>query len=217
MSNLSSCYFCGSALDVSLSEYPIVPKQLRIEDRDSTTVVLCDPCRRKLAMIIEEVVETTVGETDIDTTAVDTDIDTTAVDTDTDTVGTETEDERTDSETDVTDDETTETTNSVSAETSEDTDTESSSSDETPGSQAGKDDKPDTEMAVDDDPSLSRLEYNKVMRLLQNRQLPVDRAEIRDIAVSAYDLDPSEFDAVIEAATERELIAEHGGQFVEPE
>jgi hypothetical protein len=210
MGNLSSCYFCGSALDVSLSEYPIVPKQLRIEDRESTTVVLCDPCRRKLAMIIEEVVESTAGETDIDTTAVGTDIDATAVDTDIDTVGTDTE--PTDSETEV-NDETADTADSSSSETSGDAEPGSSSSEDTGSEQA----ETDTDMADDDGPSLSRLEYNKVMRLLQNRQLPVDRAEIRDVAVSAYDLDPSEFDAIIEAATERELIAEHGGQFIEPE
>jgi len=55
------------------------------------------------------------------------------------------------------------------------------------------------------------------MRLLQNRPFPVDRREICEVATSAYEIDQQEFDAVIEAAVERDLIAVENGQFVEPE
>ncbi|WP_135304440.1 hypothetical protein [Haloarcula amylovorans] len=68
-----------------------------------------------------------------------------------------------------------------------------------------------------DGASLTRLEYNKVMRLVQNRQLPVEKAEIREVAVNAYDIEPGEFDAIIDAAVERGLIGEADGQFVSAE
>jgi len=65
--------------------------------------------------------------------------------------------------------------------------------------------------------TVSALEYNKVMRLLQNREFPVDRAEIQTIAANAYGLAESECAAVIDLAIDRGLIAEQDGQLVRPE
>ena len=56
MDRLSSCYFCGGALDASLSEHPVVPPELRSADDEGSTVVLCSTCRRKLGAVVEEVV-----------------------------------------------------------------------------------------------------------------------------------------------------------------
>ena len=77
--------------------------------------------------------------------------------------------------------------------------------------QAGTD--PDREVTK----TVSALEYNKVMRLLQNREFPVDRAEIETIATSAYDLSGSECAAVIDLAVDRGLVAERDGQLVRPD
>jgi NAD(P)-dependent dehydrogenase (short-subunit alcohol dehydrogenase family) len=63
MDQLSSCYFCGGALDVSLSEYPIIPKSLDPEAQKQGTVVLCSTCREKLATIIEPAVEAAITAT----------------------------------------------------------------------------------------------------------------------------------------------------------
>lgn len=68
-----------------------------------------------------------------------------------------------------------------------------------------------------EEPSLTALEYNKVMRLLQNRAFPVDKAEIKDVAINAYEISEQEFDAIIDAAIDRGLIDEDEGQFVESE
>jgi predicted nucleic-acid-binding protein len=68
--------------------------------------------------------------------------------------------------------------------------------------------------ATEDGPTLSALEYTKVMRLLENRELPVDREEIRVVATNAYEIRPAEFDAVVDAAVERGMIVEEDGQFV---
>ncbi|MEF8886635.1 MAG: hypothetical protein V5A30_02425 [Haloarculaceae archaeon] len=65
--------------------------------------------------------------------------------------------------------------------------------------------------------TVSALEYNKVMRLLQNREFPVDRAEIETIATSAYDLSERECAAVIDLAVDRGLVVERDGQLVRPD
>ena len=73
--------------------------------------------------------------------------------------------------------------------------------------------EPDREVTA----TVSALEYNKVMRLLQNREFPVDRAEIETVAASAYELSESECAAVIDLAVDRGLIAERDGQLVRPD
>lgn len=242
MDQFSSCYFCGGAVDASLTEYPVVPKALRSADTDSPTVVLCSTCRRKLGAVVEEVVSAatdgsvtgdtldgasgdTAPETATDSSALDDDVahdeaaepSDTAADTgepgdgeDALTDPGETSDLRTPSEGEPTDSEYTpddpgETSDLRTPSEGEPTD------DETVSTELGEEEA----AAEDDGPRLTKLEYNKVMRLLQNRPLPVDRAEIREVATSAYDLDRAEFDAVVDAAIERGLIEERDGQFVE--
>jgi len=56
--------------------------------------------------------------------------------------------------------------------------------------------------------------YNRVIRLLQNREFPVQTAEIEEVAVNAYGIDPVEFRAVIDAAVDREVIEERGDRLV---
>jgi hypothetical protein len=65
--------------------------------------------------------------------------------------------------------------------------------------------------------SISALEYNKVMRLLQNREFPVARGEIETVAANAYDLSPAECAEVIDLAVDRGLIDEDGDQLVRPD
>ena len=187
MSQLSSCYFCGSALDTSLSEYPVVPEELRSGETDDTTVVLCPTCRRKLGTVIEAVVDAAGEGVTTDGTA------------DTDLTG---EDDRPDDS------------GLLDGGTADRGAPSSAGSDPTPSEPSGT---PAGDTASDDEePTLTNLEYNKVMRLLQNRELPVDRAEIQEVATSAYQISPEEFDTVIQAAIQRDLIAERNGQFVDP-
>ncbi|MHC3378651.1 hypothetical protein [Haloarcula sp. H-GB5] len=251
MDQLSSCYFCGGALDVSLSEYPIIPKSLDPEAEKQGTVVLCSTCREKLATIVEPAVE--AAKVDARETAE------TAGDAGT----TESPGLLDESETPTTDDPLTDeptTTDSV-VETADDVSLlgddsasaagqeQSSQSPENEDTAAESDstnaaaDTTDRQMAEptassgsaartesgdtergsdsddnygsDDSPSLTKLEYNKVMRLLQNREMPVDRAEIREVAVNAYDIDGEQFDAIIDAAVDRDLIGQENGQLVE--
>lgn len=64
--------------------------------------------------------------------------------------------------------------------------------------------------------TISALEYNKVMRLLQNREFPVDRAEIESVAASAYELGEDECAEVIDLAIDRGLMDEMDGKLVRP-
>ena len=65
--------------------------------------------------------------------------------------------------------------------------------------------------------SISALEYNKVMRLLQNREFPVGREEIETVAASAYDLSRAECAEVIDLAVDRGLVGEDGDRLVRPD
>jgi hypothetical protein len=54
--------------------------------------------------------------------------------------------------------------------------------------------------------------FRRVMRLLNNRDLPVERNEFADVAAGAYDLDRSEVDAIIDYAIRRDVLAEEDGR-----
>jgi len=56
--------------------------------------------------------------------------------------------------------------------------------------------------------------FRKVMRLLSNREFPVDRGEFESLAASAYDLDDGAVAAMLDAAVEKDLLGERDGQLV---
>ena len=247
MDQLSSCYFCGGALDASLSEYPIIPKSLGPEAEKQGTVVLCSTCREKLANIVEPAVKAAKADArDTAERAVDTgttEPPSLLDDSETPADGAQA---TTDSVVEPADDgsllgddggstdgqpkpERSAATAESDAPATPEAETATDPLDEraaepTEGSDTGaagaetRDD--DSEQSDDSDdsadgPSLTKLEYNKVMRLLQNREMPVDRAEIREVAVNAYDIDGEQFDAIIDAAADRDLIGQESGQLVE--
>ncbi|KAA9396764.1 hypothetical protein Har1130_02835 [Haloarcula sp. CBA1130] len=262
MDQLSSCYFCGGALDVSLSEYPIIPKSLDPEAEKQGTVVLCSTCREKLATIVEPAVEAAKADArDAAETATDdgtaeppgqlAESETTTADepTTTDSVvepaddgsllggdsATADDQERSvqsaetaastpeqdsaepansTAESDATGTSKADTPDERPAEPTETNDTGTATA-ETESGDTDSSNSSDTSDSSTDGPSLTKLEYNKVMRLLQNREMPVDRAEIREVAVNAYDIDGEQFDAIIDAAVDRGLIGQENGQLVE--
>ncbi|MFC7077325.1 hypothetical protein [Haloarcula halophila] len=269
MDRLSSCYFCGTALDASLSEYPVVPRALQPAGTDGRSVVLCPTCRRKLATIVESVVAAAGEGSPEDGVTGDAETLPSAAD-DEDLTGmldesgmeprpdpmdlsdaNETEDDsespvatgshddpnagtepasgssdravdetRTDTATDGTDDGPAPNRASENGQPTEPSREREESSEESPtGSTASDTDESEQsdDGEADDGQGLTRLEYNKVMRLLQNRELPVDRSEIQAVAVNAYEIEPGEFDTIVDAAIDRDLIDERDGQIVSPE
>ncbi|WP_224333431.1 hypothetical protein [Haloprofundus halobius] len=61
-------------------------------------------------------------------------------------------------------------------------------------------------------PGEKPAEFRTVMRLLSNREFPVDRTEIESLASGAYDLDDSQARAIIDYAVEHGVLAERDGQ-----
>ncbi|MFC7019560.1 MULTISPECIES: hypothetical protein [Haloarcula] len=240
MDRLSSCYFCGVAHDVSLSEYPVVPKQLHPSEQTQQTVVLCSTCRRKLATVVETVVtaaredqgpretaatgdaETADGDVSglVDESGLDPQPESTVVHDANETPVEESPESDTDAVAPAEDPPTASAAESGDGAGADERGSGADVAGATPADREADADEPDPPASSDEDdgqPALTRLEYSKVMRLLQNRPFPVDRAEIREVAVNAYDIDPEQFDAITEAAIERGLIGEEDGQFVSTE
>lgn len=53
--------------------------------------------------------------------------------------------------------------------------------------------------------------YRQVIRLLQNREFPVRRDEIAEVAASAYELSPQETQSAIDAVVQKGLLTEEDG------
>ena len=56
--------------------------------------------------------------------------------------------------------------------------------------------------------------FRKVMRFCNNREFPVDRAEVSEFAAGAYDLEDHEVAEIFDYAIERGILAEENGQLV---
>ncbi|MFB6152199.1 MAG: hypothetical protein ABEJ40_10370 [Haloarculaceae archaeon] len=239
MDRLSSCYFCGAALDASLDEYPVVPESLHPGPDAQKTVVLCPTCKRKLDGVLDVVVGAVEARAGAPTGDAGSDVETTLGD-DADvlrSVGSGDGDGDGDGEPDPAE------TDEAGAEsvergstgdgtgrgTTEDRDDGESASgesggDDAAGSEPRGEDAPDSRTsgadAADEDPdgddvsevTLTRLENTKVMRLLQNREFPVDREEFVTVASSAYEVSPRDCDKVIDLAVEHDLLDERDGQ-----
>jgi hypothetical protein len=281
MEQLSSCYFCGAALDAQIEPYRVVPASLDPSGDEQRAVSLCPACRQKLAQIVDTVVAATdaadptdaidevpeldpegglLEEEPIDPAAGGADAsgeDERSRDAPDGSSGERTA-ERDDEagDTQASENRTIERTRSShsgqgtgggsrsgerrqrddrSGQSGDPLDSGERGANGTEQRQSGRDGGSDAQYssgtragerdgddrakqthddAGDDGPSLTALEYNKVMRLLQNREFPVERAEIHEVATSAYDITDREFDAIIDAAIQRGLIDEQNGQLV---
>lgn len=246
MDRLSSCYFCGTALDEPLTEYPIVPAALNPGDTQRS-VVVCRSCQRKLDTVMEEIVAAVEADRD-GITAVDT---SQAADSEAGDRATADRDAHhehgdrrregmpsTDPDLDGS--------NALEADEvdpfdideggdgggSDDGGSNGNESDDSRGSSSESDgsdsngggsngdgsyDGESTSESAGEEPSLSAFEYNKVMRLVQNREFPLDRTEIETVAANAYDISRRDCARILDAAVDRGLLAERDGQLVRPD
>jgi len=240
MEQLSSCYFCGDALDASLDEHPVVPASLRPSAGGQRTVVLCGDCKRKLDAVMDAVIDavdergpvadpsdTPAGtgsdpngrsdERDPESGSVS-DIESTLGD-DEDVLRSVGNEESRPSDGDSSDSRAGTDANGDSGErerkytssrragyTGDDRASSGRRSEEADGKTAEADDE------ADPDVTLTRLENTKVMRLLQNRDFPVEREDFVTVASSAYEVSPQDCDKVVDLAVEHDLLREEGGQ-----
>ena len=289
MDRLSSCYFCGDALDASLDEYPVVPASIAPDPGDRRSIVLCQPCKRKLDPVVEAVVDAVdAADGPVEFTHESEDDD--AVSTGSGTLGSELDSEpdpsgtgsadSTGDDTEPGDDASTgagdigstlgdddDLLRPVGGEDSDgeageaetggmefgrsagesgageevetDTDDRNESSDDDRstgerkytsgqraggrpmdpgdgGSDDGDEDENESEADGEGDPdvTMTRLENTNVMRLLRNREFPVERDDFVTVASSAYEISPRKCEKVIQLAIKHDLIREDEGQLL---
>jgi hypothetical protein len=208
MDRLESCYFCGTG-DGSLDEYPVVPASLSPTTDEQAAVTLCPDCRQKLATVVKRI-EAVAADQKQPPSTPDRSADAGGID---DIASPPEPPDLAEIEEDEPDD-------NGEAESDEPIDRiDVDEPGETEGAEVGE-----GESDADEEPSatppetLSPFQYNKVMRLLENRDFPVAIAEFEAIATNAYQLEPSDVEAVIEAAIDRGLIerGEDGETLVRP-
>jgi len=278
---LSSCYFCGTAIEEPLAEYPVVPDALSPAPDDQVTVVLCPSCHRKLSTVTDRVVaaagkrQRTLDEAGPDTAATASNEATDegeTTDGDEPTTGADRPSIDEGAAADLLDDPLAAggADESAAAEAAADADATDATADAEPtptdepsgptdggadgitvddADEAGTDEGSADAVTVDagggatddaDDPTggpgdaagsgaseradptsagdaPSQATYNRVVRLLQNREFPVERDEIATVAMNAYDIPPEDFDAVIQTAVNRGVLAEQGQYLEKPE
>ena len=255
MAGFSSCYFCGTALDASVADQPVVPEDLAQPDGPHRTVTLCPTCSRKLDAVMDEV-RAAVGDVAPDESGPDS----SGADGSTDEGPSAGEffDESPDIR-DLSDadgghggsgggggdaDGGADGGAEGSADTSADADRDGTGGDQETtephsasvssadgGGDAHAGD--DADAANDDDAAgagepgenadeadnqtITRLENSKVMRMLENREFPVERAPFETVAANAYEVRPQDVGKVIDMAIDRGLLAEQNGNLVRPD
>jgi hypothetical protein len=184
MPQLRSCYFCGSVGD-SLREYEVVPERL-VASGESRSAVLCSDCREKLRRVLEPLVEaaesTAAGGPEPGTAAIGEVTFESGDAAPDDEAATDGRDGEDDADETVT-------------VTERDTDDSESGTDD---SESGTD-----ESDVPDG-------YHKVLRLLQNREFPMERADLTALVTGAYDVSEPQCERILETAIERGVLVEDG-------
>lgn len=219
MADFEACYFCGSVPEGSLREFAVVPRALEPTPDEQASVVLCPTCREKLTALLEPVVAAATGERDgpsptpAEGTGADRDADDAPSGDRPPAPG----------GTDDADGPPGEgvtfggggTADRGGASGPTDAGSHRSAPADGPGSSrdvgAGTGRRDPYEAPHDDVVGEDSETYGKVLRLLKNREFPVQRAEIEEVAASAYELDPREVSDAIDAMVQKGLLIDEGG------
>lgn len=215
MADLTSCYFCGTVGD--LREYPVIPRDLYPPADAQRTVTLCPTCREKLGTVVQPLVEFVESDGPEREPAARNDgaVAADAGATDGDAASTRDDEARAADAGATGEDATTANAGEASGKSLEDLLEEPSTTLYTDSRGAGYRWEPGEreDPAVDADlPEGTR----KVARLLRNRSFPVERAEIEDLAASAYDLGASECREIVDALIEDGYLVERGDVLERP-
>ncbi|MFK5605681.1 hypothetical protein [Haloferax volcanii] len=89
---------------------------------------------------------------------------------------------------------------------------ETEAENEPSASAADEQPRPDGESGRGEEPP----KFRKVIRILQNREFPVERAEVEALASGAYDLDDDEVADIFDYAIERGLLVDDSGTLRRP-
>lgn len=182
MRQLSGCDFCGGTAS---GTFEVLPAEYDPEG-EGKRMLLCDHCRDALSSILDPLLDATAspaaGDVEPDLTAA------------TDTSGT-------DASEDVSD--------GAGADDGESTAAADDATDDT-----AADANSSSQMAATGAGTSSRVPkgYRKVLRFLENREMPMDRQEAVEMTAGAYDMDEEAVDAAIEHAVGHGRLKAYDGE-----
>ena len=208
MARLEACYFCGTAEDAPLREVNVTPRRRRDDPEAAVTLTLCRSCERKLERVLSGLFEhvesrdsggeAEPAEAEEEAEPID------RIDVDSGGKGRRGRRE-------LFDDPPVDSDQDDEAAPTEDDEEDAEIIEEEPAVTARA--TVNSKEALD---GVSVAEYNRVMRLLQNREFPMARGAFVDLAASAYDLPEETVETVLDAVIEQGALADRDGELAKP-
>jgi hypothetical protein len=195
MVQLRSCYFCGGVGD-SLREYEVLPESLD-SSAGGRSAVLCSTCHEKLRRVLEPLTEAAGSSGVADPDPASLQEVTFGSESDPSNGGTDDGAVSGGPASPAVDEAPPDDGADAAAESAEDGTTTPAADRSGDASEAtGADGVPD--------------EYYKVLRLLQNREFPMERADLTGLVTGAYDVSEPQCERILETAIERGVLVEKG-------
>lgn len=217
MADFEACYFCGRAPDGGLGEFAVVPRAFDPAPDEQHGVVLCSTCRDKLIALMKPVIEAAPSD-DSEPTASETGSGSRDAEDgggkppggEAGAPGVTSPHGDDHSGDDVT-----------TGSTGDDPGTESvTGAADRPADESGGGAEASARSGPPRDPHRAAHQdvlgddsetYNRVLRLLRNREFPVQRAEIEEVAATAYELEPSQVSGAIDSMVQKGLLVDQDG------
>jgi hypothetical protein len=241
MPELRSCYFCGDPGE-SLGTYAVIPPRLNPTEEEQRTVVLCSTCQKKLVRVMEPLVDRVTASPASSGREPESGAEPAAGGSPPASTEAATADESTDQPGIQASDRSV-TFPSGDADGSDgDADAvEPAAGPDTSGADVGSDGAAASTPATanTDDGAAEREtaaadqgtetvdleekrggelpdEYRTVMRLVENREFPMARADLETVVTSAYGIDDDQCRRILDAAIERGVLVEDGAELDRP-
>ena len=210
MADFEVCYFCGRAPDGALGEYAVVPRAFDPGPDEQHSVVLCSTCRDKLTALMKPVVEAAPNTDPAPSTDPASSTDPAP--------GPGSGDDP--SEDGITVESGDESSEPRALDEPSESDTPDESTSEAPGEPEGPSRSGPSRSGPPRDPRRAAHQdilgddsetYNRVLRLLRNREFPVQRDDIEEVAATAYELEPSKVSSAIDTMVQKGLLVDQDG------
>lgn len=196
MADLTACYFCGAATDVR--ERSVIPAALEPDDDHQRTVAVCPACDEKLSAVLDPVVAHVAGSEPDDGPVA---------------TGSEVDPDRPEPSTDADTDTEADDSGLVFARPTDGPEGEPSAPSEDPGADAAE---PQDDASGGSERSERATQggdggafpagTRRVLRLLQNRDRPIRRDGLVDLATNAYGLEYTRAREVVETLLDRGVL-----------
>jgi hypothetical protein len=221
MDHLQACYFCGVAEADSLREVTVFPRRRQDDPEAKVSLTLCRSCETKLERVLDGLFEhvesrqstatTADHATQDETTTENQPIDRVDIGAERSANGTPGAEPTSVSSSPPDGDEA-----STSPTSSATVRNEGTSDAAEPEKESGVTARA-TMNPTDGLDEISVDEYNRVIRLLQNRELPIDRDAFVQLATNAYEMREGTVEALLDQVIEKGSLAVSDGELVRPD